>query len=55
MHESIKKEAPAKTRAPLDGIKATLTFKIDGLKELRELNEALCRFQENGLTVRVSV
>lgn len=50
-----KNEAPAETRASMGDIKATITFEIDGLKELRELTEALSCFQEKGLTAKFKV
>ena len=51
MKDNIKNEAPAETRTSIGDLTANITIKIDGLKELRELNEALSRFQEKGLTV----
>jgi hypothetical protein len=50
-----KNKVPAETRTPIGDIKATITFQIDGLKELKELTEALSRFQEKGLTVNYKV
>lgn len=55
MDGNIKNEAPAETRTSIGELKVTVTFGIDGLKELRELTEALSHFQEKGLMVSYAI
>lgn len=55
MDNSIKNEAPAETRAPIGDLMANIIIEIDGLKELKDLTEALTRFQEKGLAVNYKV
>ncbi|MHB1651380.1 MAG: hypothetical protein ACYCVD_02750 [Desulfitobacteriaceae bacterium] len=55
MDGAKEKEALAEPRASIGNLKVTVTFEIDGLKELKELTESLSRFVEKGLMANFKV